>query len=127
MTRIILTALAALSLSSCAALSNAAAQGAGLPESPVAVAGLTVRDEQALLGAELAYKAARIAAEIGVDAGMITGARATQFRDLNRRAYAALQIARTAYRAGNASSYWAAIAEARGIADQILTLTGRSN
>ena len=112
---------AALSLSSCQP-----ATLVGLPASPQAAADRTTLDEQALQLVELSYKAARIAVEIYVDSGQCTGACATRFRDLNRRAYAAVLAARTAYRAGNATGYLAALREARSLADQLLTLTGRN-
>lgn len=111
----------------CDAVSSAAAQGLGLPSSPQAATNRTQLDENLLTGLELAYKAARIAVEIKVDSGQCTGTCATRFRDLNRRAFAALGAARTAYRAANAPGYLAALAEARGLANDILTLTGRNN
>lgn len=115
-------AIALLSLSSCSP-----AALVGLPASPQAVADRTTLDEQALQGVELSYKAARIAVEIYVDTGRCTGACATRFRDLNRRAYAAVQACRTAYRAGNAPGYLAALSEARGLANDLLSVTGRNN
>ena len=113
-------ALAMLSLNGCATL-------ASIPPSPQAAANATTIDEQALQAVELAYKGARIAVEIYVDSGHCTGACATHFRDLNRRAYAAVQAARTAYRAGNAPGYLAALGEAHNLANELLTLTGRNN
>lgn len=99
----------------------------GLPASPQAAANLTIRDEQGLLAVELAYKAARIAVEVYADTGRCTGACATRFRDLNRRAYAAVGAARAAYRAGNATGYFAALAEARTLANDLLSVTGRNS
>lgn len=85
----------------------------GAINSPGSVANATVLDEQSALGAELAYKAARIAMETAVDAGLIKGARATQVAALDNRAYAAVVAVRAAYRAGNASAYTTAAIEAR--------------
>jgi hypothetical protein len=99
----------------------------GLPASPQVAADRTTLDEQALLGVELAYKAARIAVEVYVDSGHCTGACATRFRDLNRRAYAAVNAARAAYRAGNATGYIAALGEARTLANDLLSVTGRNS
>lgn len=111
----------------CETVTSAAAQGAGLPASPQVVADRTQLDETLLTSVELAYKGARIAVEIMVDANQCNGTCATRFRDLNRRAFAAVQVARGAYRAGNAPGYFAALAEARGLAGNLLTLTGRNN
>lgn len=115
----------ALLLATCLALAPLTACTT-IPAGPGEVANQTVLDEQAASSVELAYKAARIACEVAVDAGVIRGERATQFRDLNRRAYAAVLAVRTAYRAGNASGYASAISEARALVDQLLTLTGRN-
>ena len=111
----------------CEPVTSAVAQGAGLPPSPQAVADRGQVDETLLTSAELGYKAARIAVEIMVDANQCIGACATRFRELNRRAHAALGIARTAYRAANASGYLAALAEVRSLSNDILTLTGRNH
>lgn len=99
----------------------------GLPASPQAVANRTVADEQALQAVELAYKGARIAVEIYVDSGHCTGACATRFRDLNRRAFAAVTAAQTAYHALNEDGYLAALSDARSLANELLSVTGRNN
>lgn len=113
-----LAILAPLALSGCTGLGNLA----GLPQAPVEAADSTVLDEQAALAVELAYKAARLAVETGVDAGAIRGEQATRFAELDNQAFAAVQAARRAYRAGNAVSYGAALAEARGAIADILAL-----
>lgn len=84
-----------------------------VPTSPGQVAQQTVLDEQGALGVELAYKAFRTALEVAVDAGVLKGANATKAATLDNRAYAAVQAARAAYRAGNAASYAQAVTEAR--------------
>ena len=113
-------------LLACLALSLAitACATTGLPSSPGAVASQTVKDEQAILAVELAYKAARLSIETGVDAGLIKGERATQFAALDNRAYSAVQIARDAYAAGNAADYVAAVARARSAVEAMLALAG---
>ena len=104
MKRLILAACAALALTGCTTLTSA-------PTSPADVAETTVLDERAATAAELAYKAARLAGEMAVDAGLIEGERATQVAALDNKAFAALGRVRTAYRAGNAASYTAALEE----------------
>jgi hypothetical protein len=118
MKRMILAALAPLALCGCAGLSALTS----LPAAPVAVANETTLDEQGALAVELAYKAARLAMETGVDAGAIRGETAVRVAELDNTAYAAVLAARRAYRAGNATSYGAALAEARGAISQMLNL-----
>ena len=96
------------------------------PASPAVVADSTALDEQGALAAELAYKAARVAVETGVDAGLIRGATAAKVATLDRQAFAALGVARKAYAAGNASSYASALTAARSAIADLLTLTGKT-
>lgn len=118
MKRLYLAILAPLALSGCAGLSSLA----NVPATPVEAADSTVMDEQAALSIELAYKAARLAVETGVDAGVIRGERAAQLAEIDNKAFAAVQAARRAYRAGNATSYGAALAEARAAIADMLAL-----
>ena len=97
-----------------------------IPPPPAAVADQTVLDEQGALAAELAYKAARVAIETGVDAGFIRGTAAARIAVLDAKAYAALRIVRRAYEAGNAASYTAALTTARVAVAELLTLTGKT-
>ena len=120
MKRFALALAAALALSGCAGLPSF-----GIPAAPAAVANQTVLDEQGVQAAELAYKAARIAVEIGVDAGLIRGANATRFAAIDNKVFAALGIARTAYRANNAVNYAVALAETRAAVFEMLALTGK--
>jgi hypothetical protein len=119
MKRLIFAACAALALTGCSGLAGLAG---GIPPTPVAAADETVLDEQAALAVELAYKAARLAVETGVDAGVVRGAQATRLAELDNQAYAAVLAARRAYRAGNATSYGAALAEARAAIADMLAL-----
>lgn len=112
--------LAALALAGCSF-----GEVASVPPAPSAVADKTVLDEQGALAAELAYKAARIAVETGVDAGLIKGATASRVASLDSKAYAALGKVRAAYRAGNAASYASALTEARTAISALLALTGK--
>ncbi len=134
MKRLILFLLAApaLALAGCGvSLTDAASAGAGAADAvgapaPVAAADRTVLDEQAMTSVELAYKAARIAVETGVDAGLIKGAAAARVADLDNRAFLALGVVRGAYRTGNAASYQAALTEVRGAVEALLALTGKN-
>lgn len=123
MRRLILAACAALALSGLA-LTGCSLAGlkAGIPASPAAVADSTVKDEQTLRGVELAYKAARLAMETAVDAGLLKGQRATQVAAFDNRAYQAILTARAAYRTANAPGYRAAVNEAEGLVGQFLAL-----
>lgn len=58
----------------------------------------TVADEKALVGAQLAYKAFRVAVETGVNAGFISGTLAGRVAAADNRAFAALTTADTVYR-----------------------------
>lgn len=94
-----------------------------VPASPAAVANSTTLDEQGALAVELAYKAARIAMETAVDAGLVKGSRATSVAAADNKAYAAVQVARRAYMAGNATDYATGLASARlAIADLLALL-----
>ena len=91
------------------------------PVTPSTIAATTALDEQIAVSAELAYKAARLAIETGVDAGLIKGGRATAVAAADRRAYAAVLAVRAAYRAGNAVSYATAAAEAQNAVSALLS------
>lgn len=123
MKRLLYAALCgAMMLASCTAVGPANL----LPPSPAAAANKTVLDEQGALAAELAYKAARIAVETGVDAGLIKGTAAARVAQLDQAVFVALGQVRTAYRAGNATSYAAALTEARNAVGGLLALTGKT-
>lgn len=105
-----------------AALSLALTGCAGLltPPAPAVVANQAVLDEQGAIGVELAYKAARMAVEVAVDAGLLKGDRASKAAQLDNQAFAAVTGVRAAYRAGNASSYGVALAESRAAVTAML-------
>ena len=92
---------------------------------PAVVASRTVLDEQGVLAVELAYKAARLAVEAGVDAGAIKGETALRFADLDNKAFLAVTVARNAYAAGNAASYSDALVKGREAVTTLLSLTGK--
>ena len=117
MRKLLFPILAALALSGC---SSIASDVISAPP-PSAIADKTVLDEQAGTAVELAYKAARVALELAVDTGRLTGSRAAVAQDVNRKAYAAVQVARSAYRTGNAASYPQAAAEARRLIVALLS------
>jgi hypothetical protein len=124
MRRLALTVLAALSVAvaSCAGLGTAATVAEAAISGPVIFADRTTADETAGQSIELAYKAARLTVETLVDSGVIHGAAAAKVQVLNRKAYAAVQAARAAYRAGNADSISKAVKEANAAVAQLLAL-----
>ncbi len=90
---------------------------------PVAVADQTVLDEKAGIAAEVAYTAVAKAIVVSIRAGLITDrAKLEKIRDLDAKAYAALQATRAAYKSGNALSYSAALAEGNLAVRSILSL-----
>jgi hypothetical protein len=107
-----------------AALALAGCETPQIPASPADAANQTILDERAALGAELAYKAARTAVEVAVDAGIIKGEGAARVAAYDNRAYSALQSARAAYRTANASSYAAALTEAHAAISDMIKLLG---
>lgn len=117
---LILSLAAALALSGCSLAGGALS---GLPPAPAAVADATTLDEQAALGVELAYQAARTAAEIAVDSGILKGAAAAKVAQLDQQAFLAVAVVRQAYRTGNAADYGTALGEARRTITQLLALT----
>lgn len=116
---LILAAAAVLALSGCDFTKTGLPS---LPPPPAAVADATTLDEQAALGVELAYQAARTAAEVAVDAGLIKGATASRLAQLDRQAFLAVTVVRQAYRTGNADSYGSALADARQTITALLAL-----
>lgn len=96
-----------------------------IPPAPSTVADKTTLDEQGMLAVELAYKAARMAVETGVDTGLVHGAAAARFASLDNTAYAALQAVRAAYRTGNATNYANALTQARSAITGLLALAGK--
>lgn len=119
MKKLFATLAIALSLTGCAPLLSA------LTSTPASYANQTVLDEKGAITVELAYKAARLAVETGVEAGLIKGQRALAVADLDTRAFTAVVGVRAAYRAGNAQSYAVAIVEANAaVADLIASAKG---
>lgn len=110
MTRFPLLAACALALSAAGCMPPKL----GLPAGPAAISDATKIDEQAALTVTLAYTAAARAAALAIETGLVKD-RATIARigALDRRAYAAVQAAERAYRAGNAASFAAALVDAR--------------
>jgi hypothetical protein len=62
-----------------------------------------------------------------VDTGIIRGENAARVQVLNRKAYAAVKVARTAYRAGNADSISKAVKEANKAVADLLALAPGGN
>ena len=97
-------------------------QGGGAVQAPGTVAAATALDEKALAGVELAYKAMRTAGSIAVDAGVLGGEDATKVAAIDGKAYAALLLARQAYKAGNAGDYGSAVGQALELIGQAQAL-----
>lgn len=116
-------ALSACNLGSLASTGAAVADAAGAP-APATVADKTVLDEQAALGIELAYKAARLAGETAVDAGLLKGAAASKAAALDNKAFLAVATVRQAYRTGNAASYREALVSARTVITDLIAVRG---
>jgi hypothetical protein len=112
-------AVAALALASCAGLGSTIVGGLS---GPAAIANKTTLDERALLGLEASYKAARLAMEGAVDAGLVKRPLAVKFRDANKKANAVLVKARTAYDAANAATLDAALDEGAPLVAEIWKL-----
>ena len=96
-----------------------------LPANPAEVADRTVLDERAAIAVESAYRAAGLALEAAVDAGVLVGPDAAKAAELERRAYRAVQAVRAAYDTGNATDYAAALTTAReAVAAALLAVNG---
>lgn len=76
-----------------------------IPPSPSAAADATAIDEQAGIAVEIAYQASAQAVLLASRSGLLNGERATRAAALDRQAYAAVEAVRTAYDAGNATTY----------------------
>lgn len=101
----LLLPLVALGLVSCTAAQVSHATGIPVP---VEYAQRTAVDEQVAVGIENAYKAFRLAVEVGVDSGVIKGERAAALQRADRCAYSAVLIFRQAYKTANSSDLLAA-------------------
>lgn len=104
-------AMAAMPLGGCATL----------PATPADLAGQTLLDEKAAIGAELSYTAAAKAATLAIRANAVSDpATIAKIGELDRKAYAAVQATREAYNAGNAASYAEAFTRAQGAVSALL-------
>lgn len=92
---------------------------------PVEVSDRVVLDERIAVSVELAYKAARTAVELAVDAGLVKGERAATLAVLDRKAYTAVVAVRAAYKAGNAASYNDAVLQAQVAISSINSILGK--
>lgn len=87
--------------------------------SPGSVAAATKLDQQIGIGAESAYTASALLGSALARAGLIDAAK---FKAFDQGAYAALLASRSAYRAGNAADYAAAVAQVHVAVAQIKSL-----
>lgn len=88
-------------------------------EGPATTANVTVLDEQVGIGAEAAYTTAATLGAALAQAGVIDKAK---FQALDRQAYDALLVVRTAYAAGNATDYATAATKVYATVAQIKAL-----
>lgn len=115
MKRLIPLAMLALTLPSCTGL-------AALAGGPAPVANATVLDEKLAIGVELAYQAVTRAILAANDARPFSPELKERVKLADRKAYEAVVAVRAAYRAGNASSYSMAAAEAQAAIAALLQL-----
>lgn len=87
----------------------------GLPSSPQTASDTTVKDEQAALAIETAYKGWVAFIETGVDLGLIKGDMAAKMQVYDNRIYAYVKVARQAYDTGQTASYQEAVFKARAL------------
>lgn len=86
------------------------------------VAGATVIDEQAMYAAEVAYNVPAHAYVTADANGLLTPEIKAQVKPLLLDAYKALQLARAAYAAGNASGFAEQVAAVKNLASQASAL-----
>ncbi|WJY18667.1 hypothetical protein QQS45_13860 [Alteriqipengyuania flavescens] len=92
--------------------------------SPRSVAERTVLDEQAALTIALAYTGAARAAAVAIEAGLIDDpATLVKIGELDRQAFAAVELTEDAYRAGNAEDYSVALVLAKEAVQALLGAT----
>jgi hypothetical protein len=118
----LLAPIAALALlGGCAGLTSAITSG------PATVADQTVADERVALGVETMYQGWNTMVTTGVELGLIRGPLAGRLQDYDRRIFAAVQLARQAYDAGNAASYAQATAQASALIAEATALINGGN
>lgn len=116
-----------LLIAACLVLAGCAGTGGvpnNIPTSPGQIAQHTAVDEIAMKDAEQIYKLSRTIGEALVDAGIIKGANADRAIELDRQMFAALGIARTAYKTFNSNDLLAALTSLRYLSEQVNTLAG---
>lgn len=90
--------------------------GDGSTAPPVVSTSGTLRDEQALFAVEAAYNVAANAYVTADSRGLVTPDVRERVRPLLIQSYQALELARTAYRVGDATTFAAQAAEATSLA-----------
>ena len=110
----------------CSALSVAACQPVSdsLQTGPVSTADATKLDEQTMLSAESLYLATNTLAQTAFDLGRLSVDQRAKVKAADQKAYNALLVLRSAYRAGNASSYFAALGELTKASEQVSAIIG---
>lgn len=100
MKKLLIACCAGLMLAACATTT-----GPAIGPAPIASTQGTVIDEQALIGAELAYNTAANAYLTARNRGLLPAATLAQARTALLRSYDALELARRAYEIGDATSF----------------------
>lgn len=117
--------LLALALLFAAPLVTACETLGGIPTSPGQVAQLTKADEQAAVAFNLGYKAFRLAAETGVESGLIKGTLAGKVREVDSKLFAVVTTLDAAYRTANADAFHTALTEGNRLLAEANALVAR--
>ncbi len=103
---------AVLALAGCATSGPSVPPGGSVDPPPIVSTGGTVVDEQAMFALEAAYNVTATAYLAAVDSGMIRSGADAPVRRVMIQGYRALQLARAAYRVGDAATFAAQAAAA---------------
>lgn len=114
-----IAACAALSLAACATAPGGSTTG---PPGPVITGSATALDEKALVAAEIAYNVAANAYVVADGKGLLSASVKAEAKSRLVTAYDALKAARSAYAAGNASTFVEQVARVTILADQVRKL-----
>lgn len=124
MIRTLLAGLVALGLSACVTDPPSPATPSSVPAStgPAAFADQTAMDEQTVLAIEAGVEAAADLGTLGIKAGVIKGANIDRVLVAIPKVRSALAVLRAAYKAGNRTSYLAAVGDIRRAVGDIRNL-----
>src|SRR5688500_11373349 len=120
MKRLLLAAGLALALTACGP--QDVINSAGSLPPPVSVADQTIMDEQTVIAFDTSVETAAALATVAVKAGIIRGANLDRAAVLSKTGRTAVLALGAAYRAGNATSYAAALVQAKAAISGIRAL-----